>query len=111
MLISDAIVVAMSINLGLSPLQIEKAATDYGMIDVTVVYDVSVMNNVNAAAAALLTTYLLTVNQGAGGFTVEFNTQEIKNRIVYLGNNSGGLFAIPKELQLTRRGVTAVRRW
>lgn len=110
MTISKAIIVAMSINLGISPDQIEKASTDYGIPDSTVAYSVGVMANVNAAAASLLATYLLVNSQTEGGFTIAINTKEIKNRILYLAKNSGGLFPVPPELQLNTRTVTA-RRW
>lgn len=109
--ISTAIVTEMSINLGLSQEQVDKAALDFGIPDTTQNYTADLIYKVNAAAAKLLAAYLLLTSQSAGGFSVTFNTQEIKNRIVYLAANSGGLFVAPAELQLTRRGVKAYRRW
>lgn len=111
MTISTAIVTEMSVNLGLSQEQVDKAALDFGLNDTTVDYTAAIKSAVNAAAASLLASYLMINSQTAGGFTVAFNTQGIKDRIVYLAANSGGLYIAPKELQLTRRGVRAVRRW
>lgn len=105
----------ISINVGLklvtSSEDIDAAATDYGMV-YTDTYTVANKNACNAAAASILTNYLLVKSTSEGGFSVTLSTDDIKNRIRYLAGLSGGLFELPADLVITeKRNVRAVSRW
>lgn len=107
---ATAITTAMSMNIGTSDAEIEKAATDYGLV-VSDDYTVDNLNAVNAAAAKLLCGYLLMNSRAEGGFSIAFNIDGIKGQIAYLAKNSGGLFIIPDELKVTQRTVRARFLW